>query len=169
MRVHLREFLATGVFPGVTPGITRDGLATLLGPPDYTGGVSRKHKRPLIWVFGGVEFHFGYEADSPLWLIHFDHPHLPPAGCRALQIDPWVIAEGAPYATIADACKQAGISLTFDRVVDDCEWWLTAGKVTLGFSTDPGDMGLAFVSRRSAKHPGRIWRRKHEVSAATIA
>lgn len=50
-------------FPdGVNKGMTRKEVIAVLGPPDDTGGTSRKYKTPSIYVYGDIELIFG---DSP--------------------------------------------------------------------------------------------------------
>ena len=144
--LHLRDFLATGDFFGFDADTIRADVESQLGPPDYDGLVSRKHKLPRIWVYGGIELTFGCDADSPLELIHFDHPNLPPAGSDALTIDPWILAENLSLNALADACRDAEIGLLSDGSTP-VPYWLTTGNVRLYFGDEPPDTGLAAVSR----------------------
>ena len=145
--LHLRDFLATGDFFGFDATTTRADVESRLGSPDdYDGLVSRKHKLPRIWVYGGIELTFGYYVDSPLQLIHFDYPNIPPAGSDSLTIDPWILTENLSLDVLTKACRDAGISLSPDGS-PTVPFWTTAGNVHLYCGNEPPDNGLAAVSR----------------------
>ena len=144
--IHLREFLATGDFFGFDAETTRADVESRLGPPDYDGLVSRKHKLPRIWVYGGIELTFGNNLESPLELIHFDHPNLPPSGSDTLTVDPWTLAENMTLDSLTAACRAAGIALSHDDS-SAIPCWRTAGGVCLYFADEPPETGLAAVSR----------------------
>ncbi|MFN3192910.1 MAG: hypothetical protein ACE361_20540 [Aureliella sp.] len=144
--LHLRDYLATGDFFGFDADTIRADVESLLGPPDYHGLVTRKHKLPRIWVYGGIALTFGYYPESPLQLIHFDHPNLPPTGSDSLAIDPWILAENMSLVMITDACRDAGIELTPDGS-PTVPFWKTTGNVRLYFGDKSPDTGLAAVSR----------------------
>jgi hypothetical protein len=42
--------------------MTREQLRALLGEPDAIGGTSRKYRRPRIWKYGNIEYHFVGES-----------------------------------------------------------------------------------------------------------
>lgn len=65
------RFTATGDICPVRLGMSREDLHALFGEPDYTGGVSRRWRRPIIWVYGSLEFHFRQGKDE-LFLIFRD-------------------------------------------------------------------------------------------------
>src|SRR4051794_27422331 len=97
MLVSLKDFLASGVFGPVSFGCDRQQLEAILGEPEDVGGVSRKHRRLVIWKYGDVEFYFS-RASGGLEMVHIDRftgPGGSPQGWGGLQIDPWVIREGA--------------------------------------------------------------------------
>ena len=143
--INLRDFLATGDFFGLGGTSTRADVELRLGPPDDVGLVSRKHKLPRIWVYGGIELTFGDHRDSTLELIHFDHPNLPPPGSETLTVDPWILREQASLESISDACCKAGID--FQHFPDaNFRHWRTSGNVHLLFSEDPDDSGLYAAS-----------------------
>ncbi|GAB5405927.1 MAG: hypothetical protein Aurels2KO_41580 [Aureliella sp.] len=143
---HLRDFLATGDFLGFGGETTRADVEFRLGPPDYYGLVSRKHKLPRIWGYGGIELTFGSDATSPLELIHFDHPNLPPAGSDCITITPWILTENLPFDLLATACRDAGIGL-ISNTSALVPFWSTTGNVRLYFGDEPPDTGLVAVSR----------------------
>src|SRR5262245_2381004 len=62
----------TGDICPIHLGMTRDEVSSLLGPPDDTGGTSRKHRTPAIWRYGELEFHFGPRPTDPLSLIFLE-------------------------------------------------------------------------------------------------
>lgn len=147
-RLHLREFLRTGDFFGFGSTTPRDDVQAILGPPGDTGLVTRKYRRPRIWVYGGIELTFGPNEDAPLEMIHMDHPNLPPQGSESLTIDPWRIAEGMSFEELHRVCRDEQIQLS------PAEWngmkaWVTSGRVYLLFSEDTGDdeTGLAAIWR----------------------
>lgn len=39
-------------------GMTREEVVAALGPPDDTGGTSRKYRTPAIYKYGDIELHF---------------------------------------------------------------------------------------------------------------
>lgn len=68
-----RHFSQTGDICPLRLGMSRDELRDVLGDPHETGGTSRKHKRPLIWWYAGIEFHFGHPPEDGLRLIYSDN------------------------------------------------------------------------------------------------
>jgi len=67
-----KKFGETGDICPVKLGCTRDELRALFGEPDSVGGTSRKHKRPGIWKYGDLEFHFEKDKTDALCLIWSD-------------------------------------------------------------------------------------------------
>ncbi len=51
-------------------GMTRDEVAAALGPPDDTGGTSRRHHTPLIYKYGAIELHFEPPGDGKLVMAY---------------------------------------------------------------------------------------------------
>jgi hypothetical protein len=49
-------------------GVTRDELRRLLGEPTDTSIPTRSQRRPMIWKYGEIEYHFG--DDGRVWLIY---------------------------------------------------------------------------------------------------
>ena len=67
-----RDFAAR-VLPQLRRGMTRREVIAIAGVPTDTGGVSRNHTTPCIFVYGdtgnggnGIELHFGLARDSGL-------------------------------------------------------------------------------------------------------
>jgi len=56
MRISQRDFLVTGNLNGIALGSTVGLITELLGAPTDTGGTSRRHRRPSIYVYGNIEF-----------------------------------------------------------------------------------------------------------------
>ena len=144
-RVDLLDFLATGNFLGLGVNSKRKDVQSVLGTPDDTGLVSRKHSLPRIWIYGGIELTFGLTDDSTLELIHFDEPNLPPSGSASLCVDPWVLKETAMFDDIINACREVGIKLTHNRTTGTNRW-ITGGNVHLTFSDDCQNPRLVAVS-----------------------
>ena len=49
--------------------MTRAEVVATLGPPDATGGTSRKQKLPIVYKYGDVQVHFGPGGDC-LFFVH---------------------------------------------------------------------------------------------------
>jgi hypothetical protein len=58
MQVSLREFLTTGILGREWFGLTVEEIVGILGPTEMTGGTSNKYKRPNVYKYGDIEFHF---------------------------------------------------------------------------------------------------------------
>ena len=67
------DFRDTGDICPITLGCSRDELRAVLGPPDETGGNSRKYRTSAIWKYGDLEFHFGPKSTDVLWLIYMEN------------------------------------------------------------------------------------------------
>ncbi len=106
IRVSMREWLQSGLFGPVQLGMPRSQVHELLGPPDDTGGTSRRYRTPAIWKYGDIECHFGRRDDDRLHLIFLDHFAVPTGG-RAITLDPWIIQGGLSRPDVEqhlDAC-----------------------------------------------------------------
>jgi hypothetical protein len=49
-------------------GATRDELRRILGEPTDASVPTRSQRRPMIWRYGEVEYHFG--PDGRVWLVY---------------------------------------------------------------------------------------------------
>jgi hypothetical protein len=56
------KFASTGDICPLRLGMPREELRALFGEPDNDGAMSRKRRKPGVWVYGGLEFHFGHTA-----------------------------------------------------------------------------------------------------------
>ena len=70
-----RGYQETGDITPLRLGMTRGELRAVFGDPHDVGGVSRKHKIPLIWKYGEFEFHFGFTQADGLRLIYREDEH----------------------------------------------------------------------------------------------
>ena len=68
--VSLQAFAASGTFGPVVPGCTPAELESVFGPPEATGGQSRRHRQPSIWKYGDAQFFFG--RPGGLHMVHLD-------------------------------------------------------------------------------------------------
>ena len=112
--VSLREFAVSGVFGPVVPGCTSPELEAVLGPPEATGGQSRRYRRPSIWKYGDAQFFFDWPRG--LYMVHLDTFSVPggtPGGWGGLVLDPWCVREGLPLGEFRAAAQAAG-----------CDWQL---------------------------------------------
>ena len=107
--VSLQEFAMTGAFGPVVPGCDPTELESVFGPPESTGGQSRRHRQPLIWKYGDIEFFFG--RVGTLHMVHLDRfsgPDGVPEGWGGLRLEPWCVREGLPlgeFLTVAEAAR----------------------------------------------------------------
>ena len=51
-------------------GMTREEVLAALGPPDDTGGTSRKYRSPCIYRFGRIELHFEPRKAGKLDMVY---------------------------------------------------------------------------------------------------
>jgi hypothetical protein len=164
MVVSLKDFLATGVFGQVPFGCDQRHLEAVAGQPEATGGVSRKHRQPIIWRYGDVEFYFS-RSSGGLEMIHIDRfsgADSSPQGWGELQVDPWVIREGIGKAEFLRALEFASLVYTVrDGPALNQEAVVVASGVEAGFVSGPDEfsdfVGLAYLSHRvSAAELGSV-------------
>ena len=157
MRVSLKDFATTGDFCPVKADFTAVRLEGVFGEPEATGGTSRRHRHPVIWKYGDVEFHFA-RPHGELCLVHLDRfsgPNGRPEGWGALVIDPWVIREGLPLDTFIAAVEEAGLKCTVRHEPQyNQNVVVLASRVEVGFLCQAEEysppVGLAWLSRRVA-------------------
>lgn len=58
MKVSLKELLQTGHLGTLRHGMSKEQVQEILGPPDITGGTSRKYRQSSIFLYGTVELWF---------------------------------------------------------------------------------------------------------------
>lgn len=90
MRVSLKDFAETGGFGPVKAGFTPIRLEAVLRKPEATGGTSRRQRRPVIWKYRDIEFHFA-RPGGELCLVHLDRFSAAagcPEGWSKLEIEP---------------------------------------------------------------------------------
>ena len=112
MIVFLRDFLARGVVPEAPFGCDRQHLESAFGPPEATGGTSRKYRQPIIWKYGDIEFSFSRETGG-MDLIHIDgfsNADCSPQGWGGLTVDPWIVRQGLSRRAFCHALDHAGLS-----------------------------------------------------------
>lgn len=110
--VSLRDFAVTGSFGPVFPGCTPSELESWFGPPEATGGQSRRHRHPNIWKYGDQEFFFKWPTGlHTVFCDSFFGPDEQPAGWGDLKLDPWCIRRDLPIADFLLVAEAAG-----------CEW-----------------------------------------------
>ena len=157
MRVSLKDFAVTGDFGPVKAGFTPVSLEAVLGEPEATGGTSRRHRRPVIWKYGDIEFHFA-RPDGELCLVHLDRFSATggcPEGWGGFEIEPWVIREGLPCDSFIAAIEKAGLKYTVRREPQYNQHVVVlASGIEVGFICQPEEysppVGLAWLSRRVA-------------------
>jgi hypothetical protein len=140
MMVSLQDFVASGTFGPVIPGCTTAELEAIFGPPEATGGQSRRHRRPSIWKYGDIQLFFAQPGG--LRMVHLDtfvgHGGVP-VGWGGLRLEPWCVREGLTLGefTAAAGAGQVRPEPQFERVVVT----LPSG-VEVGFTLDERLFGM---------------------------
>lgn len=106
--VSLKQFVETGRFGSVCLGMSRAQVENILGTPDDVGGASRKYRKPPIWKYGDVEFHFGVGADT-LWLVHLDDFDVPSGG-KSINLDPWIFSNSLTISETENQFSHSGLA-----------------------------------------------------------
>src|SRR5687768_9296894 len=145
IRISLREFLDTGAFGPVKLGMSHVQVEDILGPPESTGGTSRRFKTPVIWLYGDIELHF--ERDNGrlgnLNLIYLDHFDVPSGG-QAIDLDPWIIQGGMSLEAMSEKLELAHIlHQQVHLPYIDGAHILTSGEVLLSFIEEQQEFGSA--------------------------
>ena len=143
IRVSMREWLRSGLFGPVRLGMSRAQVHGLLGPPDDTGGTSRRYRTPAIWKYGDIEFHFGRRDDDRLHLIYLDHFAVPTGG-RAIALDPWIVRGGLRRPDVEQHLDACGIP--YDHATGPDPTSSTCLVVSSGVVLD-------FVERQETRSP----------------
>jgi len=100
-RVSLKDVLRTGEFGNVRFGLSEPEILALLGPPDDVGTTTRKRKRPLLWKYGEVEFHFDFQTPNLIGIaINFWEERSIPSGGTVIELDPWIIQGGLEWSEL---------------------------------------------------------------------
>ena len=68
-----KQFKETGNIAPLRLGCTREDVLALFGEPDATATTSRKHRKPAIWKYGELEFHFSTGDKDVLILLYSEH------------------------------------------------------------------------------------------------
>lgn len=138
--ISLEAFFATGAFGSLIQGCTPAELEALFGPPEATGGQTRRHRRPSIWKYGDTQFFF--RRPGRLHMVHLDTFSGPggiPEGWGGLQLEPWCVRESL---TLEEFLAVAGPGEVrpepqFERVVVSFQ-----SGVEVGFAPEDGLFGL---------------------------
>jgi hypothetical protein len=138
--VSLQEFFASGAFGPVVPGCTPTELEAVFGPPEATGGQSRRHRQPSIWKYGDIQFFFG--RPGGLHMVHSDTffgPGGRPEGWGGLRLEPWCVRDGLPLGELLSVAGSGQVRSEpqFERVVVSFP-----SGVEVGFTPDEGLFGL---------------------------
>ena len=155
MILSLKDLLSNGSISQVPFSCDRAALEAQAGKPECTGGVSRKHKRPVIWKYGDVEFFFS-RSSNQLEMIHIDHfsnSNGTPCGWGVLEVDPWFVQEGMEVGKFIGELMSSNLSYSIHPdLVENQEVVVLESGVEVGFVTSPDDfsdfVGLAYVTRK---------------------
>lgn len=144
MRPSLLRFLRAGEFDGLVPGVTKEQVVERLGPPETTGGMSRRHREPSIYKYGDMQLFFAVTPPGRCHTIYIEGSsddsefHLPLAD----EKEGWELAPGLSRATVEVYLRANGI-----------EYECTDGPLpgTSVIATVPGKVKLGFDEE------GRLW------------
>jgi len=108
--VSLRDFLQTGRFGPVELGMPSAKVEGFLGAADSLGASSSRARRPFLWKYGEVEFHFlpRKGKDDQLVLVFLEHFNVPSGGPK-VRIDPWFIRGGLSLDAVEREFRAAGL------------------------------------------------------------
>lgn len=102
--VRMTEFLKTGRYGPVELGLSSERVGELLGPPDSAGGSSSRHRRPILWKYGSVEFHFhprqGRDDRLVLIFMEFMENLEVPNGGSHVRLDAGFVRGGLPLEDV---------------------------------------------------------------------
>jgi hypothetical protein len=115
MRASLKRFLQTGRLDGLEPGMTRDQIVGILGPPDDMQATTRRRRRPMIYLYGDVEIcfnHFEPDQFSGISIeLHGESKQVRlPA---AYEVEDWDVALGMHRLEVEAFLRSHGLS--FER------------------------------------------------------
>lgn len=128
--ISFREFVVTGKFGPVQPGMTRSDVERLLGEPE-AWGTAGQPEIAAIWKYGEIEFHF---SGDELCSIFSDQGFLTDGG-EICRIDPWIIRAGLPLAEFQAALEAADIGYAVSQPSYDARqrFVLTSTNIQFGF------------------------------------
>ena len=132
VKVSFLDFLKTGSFGAVRLGMTQGELQACIGAPQDTSIIRRKQKRPEVFKYGSIEFHFDAEQDA-LWMIFLDH-FVVPEGYGKLFIDPWIVRRDLSLEVLVNELRAQGISYTEEQEeISQAHRVTTSGGVKLSY------------------------------------
>lgn len=147
IRVSLEDFIGTGLFGPLEPGVPRAKVEAWLGPPDNWDGGAYQYQSAAIWKYGDVEFHFDNEL---LWMIFLDSFGLPGGGSQR-DLEPWIISDQLTCAQAEQQLVLAGITYRKEDFPynENGVRLITSAHVTLSFaSADAEEPTLCALHRR---------------------
>ncbi|BDI33302.1 hypothetical protein CCAX7_53530 [Capsulimonas corticalis] len=135
--VSLKELLRSGKFAGISPSTSIRLVMEILGEPDAVGGMSRKYRRPGVYLYGSVELnvsrtnpqiyigaHWDVEGkgefrfSTRLEVLDWDWK----PGMMREQVEAWLIEHGLAfeyqYPDIAEQQwlrVESGVEVSFDE------------------------------------------------------
>lgn len=111
----LKQFLASRQLDGLRSGMTKSAVEALLGPPDDTGGASRRFKQPSIYLYGNLEIHFRAVDRNQAVSVHIDCPSTG-GGYRlptCWMVEDWDLTPGLAIAEVEQYLKENSLRFTF--------------------------------------------------------
>jgi len=100
LTVRLHDFITTGEFGGLRPGMTRQEVHEQLGDPDDFGGsCTRDMMTAGFWRYGVMELHFC--EDNTVWMLYTDHI----GDTAALSVDDWILGPEPPFRMCWRPCS----------------------------------------------------------------
>jgi hypothetical protein len=150
--VRLEALLRNGHWGALRLGITRQGLAGQLGPPESWDATDTERDAQARGVpvagwalsqvlkFGLIEFHFPEDlAGRCIRIFCDDFEALGQPQTGSLRVDPWGMPEGATQPAIAARLQGEGMAPTVEPFPWDPQQsrLLLPSGAALGFTTDP--------------------------------
>jgi hypothetical protein len=136
-RASLKQFLASRRLDGLRSGMTIAAVEELLGPPDDSGGASRRFKQPSIYLYGNLEIHFRAADRNQAVPVHIDHPlsggayRLP----ACWTVEDWGLTPGLTIVEVEQYLRENSLGFTFHPA--------TTG-LTARITVDPSGVELVF-------------------------
>jgi len=116
MNVSLTRFLLTGVLGELHPGLSKEAVQSLLGPPDTTGGTSCKYPQPSILLYGTVELGFRQARPYDLVSIWWDAGEKGPFQLSPLcAVTEWAFRPDWTFEQVEDYLRENDLPFSYQN------------------------------------------------------
>lgn len=146
IELSIPEFLATGNLGPIRLGASEHDVKAALGEPADTGGTSRKHRRPTIWLYGdNIQIIFGPDERAVVMILIDFWREQQPAARPPLRIVTGGIGAGLSREDFLELLASRRLSYEERQTESSSTSIIVENKVSAIFSTDgaaPGTYGL---------------------------